>query len=244
MGQCGREMVLVADGMAMTLYQDVMDDRSYVGTLNAGDGVTREVTLRVGDDRNLRGALVATDPNISVTRPLWFMLTTPEETRFEGCEDDAETPFSPRGLTLEAVAVTEVLAAQGLTPAEGLSYADYITVDAPDAQSANVRLRVSQDGALLPRPEIAAQQLDPESAYCTGQQYLDPAHQILEVTVQYADDDPFVFARLIDIATSQILAQAEGVPTAAGDAALQSGAANAWATLTPPVNVMTDGVVR
>ena len=62
--------------------------------------------------------------------------------------------------------------------------------------------------------------------------------------MEYANDDPFVFARLIDIATSQIVAQAEGVPTATGDAALPSGTANAWAALAPLVTAMTDGVVR
>ncbi len=244
MGQCGREMVLEAQGMSMVLYQDVMDERSYTGSLQAGDGVDREVTLRVGEDRNLRGAIVAKDPNMSVTRPLWFMLTDPQETRFEDCEDDAPEPFTPRGLTAEAAAVTQLLSDQGFVPAEGLSYADYITTDAANPESSQVQMRVSQDGTILPRHEIAVQQLDAESAYCTSDTWLEPAHSILEFKVEYADDDPFVFARQIDIASSRITAQVEGTPTVVGEGALASGMQSAWTGLAPVVSGMSDGVAR
>jgi hypothetical protein len=242
--QCGREMIVTADGISAVLYQEVMDPRSYSGSIEMGDGAARVLTLRVGDDRNLRGAMVASDGNMSVTRPLWFMLTAPSETRFEGCTDDSEGPLSPQGMSAEAAAVVNQLSNMGLSPAEGLEFADYVTTSNPDAQSARVSLRLSLDNAILPRPEVAAEQMDDESAYCLGDERLDPTRQILEIKVEYADDDPFVFVRFIDVETGKILSQAEGVPNIAGEGALQSAITDGWQKLAPAVGQMTDGVLR
>jgi len=244
MGQCGREMTVMADGLTAVLYQEVMDDRSYSGSIDMGDGAARTLTLRVGDDRNLRGAIVASDSNMSVTRPLWFMLTDATETRFEGCEDDNEEPFAPRGISAEGAVVINQLSSIGITPAGDLDYTDYVTMQSPDAQSARVSLRLSGTNAVLPHPEVAIAQMDSESALCLTDERLDPATSILDLKVEYADDDPFVFLRLIDAGSGKIMSQVEGVPSVAGDGALQSAVADAWQKLAPATGQMTDGVIR
>lgn len=244
LGQCGRELVLTADGVTAVLYQEVMNDRIYSGSLDMGDGAKRRLTLTVGDDRNLRGSLVATDGHAQVTRPLWVMLTKPSETRFEGCVDDDEELSAPRGLSHEATVVLNHLSSLGFVPAESLQFEDYVAMKSPDAQSTHVSLRISREGAVLPRPEIAAEQMDDASAYCIGDERLDPARQVLDFKVAYADEDPFVFARIIDIETGKILQQVEGKPAKAGEGALQSAVEDAWLKLSPPLTQMTDGVLR
>jgi hypothetical protein len=172
---------------------------------------------------------------------MWLMQVSPSETRFEGCVDDP-ADVAPKAMTEEASAVASKMAALGLMPSEGLSYADYLTTQPAAADGVQVQIRLSADNEILPRLDVAARQLDPESAYCVGAQYIDPPRRILEFKVNYADDDPFAFARLIEVETSQITSQQEGLPSVGDGTPLQNAIGDSWNKLAPPVGQMTNGV--
>lgn len=242
MGQCGRELVVTIQGMPVVLNQDVMNERSYSGAINMGDGVARTLSVTVGTDRNLRGELVANDANLTVKRPVWLMLQSPTETRFENCTDDTEEPFAARGLSPEAAAVSQKLAALGLTPAEGLGYGDYLTTVGGQLDDARVQIRLSPENEILPHPEIAFSQLDDASAHCTGSEYVVPTYRYLGIQVNYTDNDVLAFARITDASTSQITAQQEGAPTAGQGTPLETAISDAWNNLGPEVGQMTNGV--
>lgn len=244
MGECGRAMTLTIQGLTATLSQEAMNDRTWSGPIDMGDGVSRTMRLTLDADRNLRGGIVATDGAIRIARPVWLTLDTPAETRFEGCVDEAPPPPSDRGLRPEAAALADAMAERGMTPADDLSLLDYIETSAYSEDHINVRLRLSADGAVLPRLEIALRSLDPESAYCLDERWLDPAVRYLDFKVQSLDGDTFVFARTVDIATSRIEAQAEGAPDTPDVDGLDSALSDAWARLNPEIGPLTDGVSR
>lgn len=244
MGQCGRAMTLTIQGLTVTLHQEAIDDRTWSGPIDMGDGISRSMRLTLDADRNMRGGLVATDGAIRIARPVWLTLDTPAETRFEGCVDEAAPPPPDRGLRPEAAALANAMAERGMIPADNLSLFDYIDTSASSEDHINVRLRLSTDGAVLPRLEVALQRLDPESAYCLDERWLDPPVRYLDFKVQWVDGDPFVFARTIDIATSRIEAQAEGTPDTPDVDGLDSALSDAWSRLNPELGPLTDGVSR
>lgn len=239
MGQCGREMVLTIQGRPVVLNQSAMDAAIWSGAIEMGDGVARDVTLRLGADRNLRGALVAQDPNLRVNRPLWVILQTPEETRFDGCAPGSPAAPAPQAMGAEAAAVADLLTARGLVPAQGLGMADYLSVQRGTLDDRTVQLRLSDRGEILPSEAAALAQIDPESAHCLNDTRLIPARTVLEFQVNYAEGDPFVFARTVDIETSRITAQAEGVPQGSG---LGSALADGLGKLAPALGPMSSGV--
>lgn len=244
MGQCGRAMTLTIQGTTVTLYQEAMDDRTWSGPIDMGDGVARDMRLTLDADRNLRGGLVATDGVSRVTRPVWLTLDTPVETRFEGCVDDAPPPPPDRGLRPEAAALANAMAERGMIPADNLSLLDYIETSVRGEESVRVRLRLSMDGAVLPRLDVALRKLDPESAYCLDERWIDPPVRYLDFQVHTVDGDPFVFARTIDIATSRIQAQAEGSPDTHTMDGLNTALSDAWTRLNPEIGPLTDGISR
>ena len=239
MGQCGREMVVTIQGMSVVLNKSVMNDSTWSGAINMGDGVARDLTLSIGADRNLRGALVAQDPNLKITRPIWMLLTIPAETRFEGCIEADTVERAPQALGAEGVAVADMLTQRGFSPADGLQMSDYLTVLDEQLDDASVQLRLSDDNQILPSEDAALAQIDLESAHCLGDSRLIPARTILEFQVKYAEDDPFVFARTIDIETSRITAQAEGTPKGRD---LGSALADGLDALKPDLGPMSSGV--
>lgn len=241
MGQCGREMVVTIQGLSVVLNQSVMDDSTWSGAMNMGDGVARDLTLSIGADRNLRGALVAQDPNLKVTRPIWMLLTTPTETRFEGCSETDTTERAPQALGAEGVAVADMLTQRGFTPADGLQMSDYLTMHNRRFDAVSVWLRLSYDNQILPSHDAALAQIDPDSAHCLVDSRLIPARTIVDFKVIYAEDDPFVFARTIDIETGRITAQVEGTPTGRD---LGSALADGLDALNPGLAPMSSGVIQ
>ena len=45
MGQCGREMVVTIQGMSVVLNKSVMNDSTWSGAINMGDGVARNTPM-------------------------------------------------------------------------------------------------------------------------------------------------------------------------------------------------------
>lgn len=239
MGQCGREMVVTIQGMSVGLYQSALDERTWSGAIDMGDGVARDLTLSIGADRNMRGELVARDANLTITRPIWMLLSTPNETRFEGCSETDTSERLPQRLGTEGLAVANLLAQRGFTPTDGLQMSDYLTVRDGQLDDASVQLRLSRDNQILPSEGAALAQIDPDSAHCVRDSRLIPAETVLEFQVNYAEGDPFVFARTIEIETSRITAQAEGTPTGRD---LGSAIADGLDALSPDLGAMSSGV--
>jgi hypothetical protein len=242
MRQCGREMLVTIADSSAVLYQDVFDERLFEGDIALGDGAQRTLTLRMDDDRNLRGALVAKQGPVTAKRPIWLILDTPSETRFEGCADDAEPALPNRALSEQAAIFSELLAEAGLSPAPGLQFGDYIETRVLSETETRVKIRLSEDGNVLPRPDVAYRQLDQDAAVCLASDRLDAAVRLIEFKVQMVDNDPFVFAREIDATTGVVDVQAEGVRTTGPGEALASGMRDAWAKLGPELGPMTNGV--
>lgn len=56
------------------------DLRTYVGSINLGDGADRLLVLRCDEDFSMRGKLAAKDANLKIERPVWLLLKgKPEE---------------------------------------------------------------------------------------------------------------------------------------------------------------------
>ena len=121
---------------------------------------------------------------------------------------------------------------------------DYVETRRVSATETRTTLRLSADGNLLPRAEVAQRQLDPDAAVCLDTDTLEPAAKVIEFKIQMADNDPFVFAREIDAVTGKIEVQVEGIRTTGPSEAVDSGMRDAWGKLEPTLGVMTNGVVQ
>lgn len=260
MSQCGRRMDIVIGGKSVTLSQEVLDGASYSGRLHMGDGVTRNLSLTRGGDRNLRGALIASGQGVAVARPIWLMANALRETRFEDCFGTEEELAPSRGLSASEANVTRLFSERGTGPSEGFEFSDYMrdvstrrsdraTRDAQTMLAGNsVLLYLNASGEIVPRSDVAVAQHDREQAICSDQDYLDAPRFVLEFDIIPIDplinDDVDVFVKVIDIETSKIMESRRGVPDAAAANLELSAMRNAMSKLQWPVGRMKGAYVR
>jgi hypothetical protein len=213
--ECGRAIRVWVPAEARTIHlvQSATHDLQYTDTIEI-QGENATFSMFKSDARTLRGTFEVNALEADLYADVTLEVTDAHAPNMDGCEDDPEPEFVPRGISMSHAALADALTATGRTLPANANFSDYISAESnsPSGMEA-VYVRLGANGDILPAKVPALSIAD----ICFGRSgTAEPPLEVLRFKVFTFERTTTVFVQRVEIETGKIVEQHEGAATGEG----------------------------